>query len=127
MQTFWWTRSPSRRTVCPRAYEHPTGVMTMNRRSGTTLTEVLMAIFIMGIGLMALLTLFPMGALQMAQALKDQRAAEEAASAIGTFRVSWKRSFESSYRAVKFDPFDPGNPAYGNRAAPPVPSPEAPL
>src|SRR2546421_11874148 len=98
----------------------------MNRRSGTTLVEVLMAIFIMGIGLMALLTLFPMGALQMAQALKDQRAAEEAASAIGSLRASWKRSYESSYRPVKFDPFDPSKPGYGNRAAPSPPSPEWP-
>src|SRR5438309_12071729 len=118
MQTSWWTPSPSRRTAYPRACEHPTGVTTMNRRSGTTLTEVLMAIFIMGIGLMALLTLFPMGAIQMAQALKDQRAAEEAASAVGTLRVSWKRSYESTYRAVKFDPFDPSTPGYGHRATP---------
>src|SRR6266481_5010508 len=45
-------------------------------RSGATLTEVLVAIFIMAIGLLALLTLFPLGALSMAQALKDQRLSE---------------------------------------------------
>src|SRR5438477_55497 len=33
-------------------------------RSGTTLIEVLVAIFVMGIGLIALLVLFPLGALQ---------------------------------------------------------------
>src|SRR5205823_12115776 len=98
----------------------------MNRRPGTTLTEVLMAIFIMGIGLMALLTLFPMGAVQMAQALKDQRAAEEGASAIGFLRVSLKRSYEESFRPIKFDPFDQSSATYGNRATPPPPSPEWP-
>jgi hypothetical protein len=39
------------------------------------LTEVLVAIFVMAIGLLALLTLFPIGALSMAQAIKDDRTA----------------------------------------------------
>jgi hypothetical protein len=42
-------------------------------RPGATLTEVLVAIFVMAIGLLALLTLFPIGALSMAQAIKDDR------------------------------------------------------
>jgi hypothetical protein len=46
----------------------------MKHRPGTTLLEVLTAIFIMGIGLLALLTLFPLGALSMAQALNHDRA-----------------------------------------------------
>jgi hypothetical protein len=37
------------------------------------LTEVLVAIFVMAIGLLALLTLFPIGALSMAQAIRDDR------------------------------------------------------
>jgi prepilin-type N-terminal cleavage/methylation domain-containing protein len=45
----------------------------MKARAGVTLIEVLIAIFIMAIGLLALLTLFPMGALSMAQALRDDR------------------------------------------------------
>ena len=53
----------------------------MNRRPGITLVEVLVAIFIMGIGMIALLTLFPLGALNVAQALKDDRAAQAAANA----------------------------------------------
>lgn len=48
----------------------------MIRRPGTTLTEVLVAIFITGIGLMSLLVLFPLGALNMQQAIKDQRSAD---------------------------------------------------
>lgn len=50
-------------------------------RSGITLLEVLTAIFIMGIGMMALLTLFPAGALSMARAVRDDRAAAIAANA----------------------------------------------
>ncbi|MSQ93102.1 MAG: prepilin-type N-terminal cleavage/methylation domain-containing protein [Gemmataceae bacterium] len=53
----------------------------MPRRSGVTLVEVLVAIFIMGIGLIALLTLFPLGILRMAQGIRDARTAESAYNA----------------------------------------------
>ena len=46
----------------------------MNRRNAVTLTEVLIAIFVLSIGLLALLSLFPLGA---AQVLKDQRGADD--------------------------------------------------
>jgi type II secretory pathway pseudopilin PulG len=42
-------------------------------RAGITLLEVLVAIFIMGIGMLCVLVLFPLGALNMARALKDDR------------------------------------------------------
>jgi hypothetical protein len=60
----------------------------MARRQGTTLIEVLVAIFVMGIGLIALLTLFPLGALRMAQAIQDDRCATAVvnANAIATMR-----------------------------------------
>jgi len=45
----------------------------MNRRSGVTLLETMAAIFIVGIGLISLLTLFPAGAVKMDQAIKDDR------------------------------------------------------
>src|SRR6266851_9037588 len=51
------------------------------KHSGATLTEVLVAIFVMAIGLLALLTLFPLGALSMAQAIKDARTAHSAKNA----------------------------------------------
>ncbi|MCI0703606.1 MAG: prepilin-type N-terminal cleavage/methylation domain-containing protein, partial [Planctomycetia bacterium] len=44
------------------------------RRAGVTLLEVLTAIFITGVALLALLVLFPLGAMAMAQAIKDDRA-----------------------------------------------------
>src|SRR5947209_2842187 len=50
----------------------------MKHRPGVTLVEVLVAIFIMGIGMLAVLTLFPLGALNMARALQDDRAATAA-------------------------------------------------
>ena len=45
------------------------------RSAGVTLVEVLVAIFITGVGMLALLTLFPLGALDMARAIKDDRTA----------------------------------------------------
>jgi Tfp pilus assembly protein PilV len=53
----------------------------MKPRAGITLVETLVAVFIMAIGLLALLTLFPLGALSMAQAIRDQRVAEAAQQA----------------------------------------------
>jgi hypothetical protein len=44
-------------------------------RTAVTLVEVLVAIFVMAIGMLALLTLFPIGALSFGQALKDDRCA----------------------------------------------------
>jgi prepilin-type N-terminal cleavage/methylation domain-containing protein len=64
----------------------------MTRRSGMTLVEVLVAIFIMAIGLLALLTLFPLGALNMAQAIKDQRVAEAGRNAGAIADITWEYS-----------------------------------
>ena len=58
-------------------------------RTGLTLVEVLIAILVMGIGLISLLALFPLGALSMAQSIKDNRMAQLAASAkaFANFRI----------------------------------------
>ena len=56
-------------------------------RRGLSLTEVLIAIFIMGIGMIALLSLFPLGLLNMAWAIKDDRAARAANTAINNADV----------------------------------------
>ncbi|MGF1578097.1 MAG: prepilin-type N-terminal cleavage/methylation domain-containing protein [Gemmataceae bacterium] len=54
----------------------------MKRRAGATLVEVLVAIFVMGIGLLALLTMFPIGILTMQQAIIDQRTAHVVQNAV---------------------------------------------
>jgi hypothetical protein len=59
----------------------------MTRRTAVTLLEALMAIFVMAIGLLSLLTLFPLGAVQMGQALKDQRTAEASINATAQFNA----------------------------------------
>jgi prepilin-type N-terminal cleavage/methylation domain-containing protein len=59
----------------------PSGAITVRRRSGVTLLEVLVAMFVMAIGLLALLTLFPLGALRMYKAIQDERCAEAGANA----------------------------------------------
>lgn len=64
-------------------------------RAGVTLTEVLVAIFVCGLGLMALMTLFPLGAMNMAQAIKDDRCGHAAANASAILRSVWRVSLES--------------------------------
>jgi hypothetical protein len=73
-----------------------------HRRCGVTLTEVLVAIFVCGLGLMALMTLFPLGALNMAEALKDDRCGHCAANATAILRTMWRLSLENS--ATQADP-----------------------
>ncbi len=72
------------------------------RRPAATLVEVLVALFLMGLGLLTLLTLFPLGALTMAQAIQDNWAAQAAANA---------RALANA-RAFHRDPFVDGS-AYG--------------
>jgi Tfp pilus assembly protein PilV len=58
----------------------------MSRRKGLTLMEVLAAIFVMAIGLLSILAMFPMGALTMQVAINSDRAAHAVANArsVGT-------------------------------------------
>ncbi|HJZ55256.1 MAG TPA: prepilin-type N-terminal cleavage/methylation domain-containing protein [Gemmataceae bacterium] len=62
----------------------------MTRRPGLTMTEVLVALFIMALGTIAILTMFPLGMLNMGQALKDDRTAQAASAADGFMRWYWK-------------------------------------
>jgi hypothetical protein len=86
----------------------------MNRRNAVTLTEVLISIFVLSIGLMALLSLFPIGAAQMAQALKDQRTAECAFIAGSQGRILWRETCNDT------KPNSPGNATFRD------PSPDVP-
>ena len=60
------------------------------RRAGSSLTEVLVALFVMAAGMTALLTLFPLGAMQISQSLKDDRTAQTAAQADAMMRTYWR-------------------------------------
>jgi hypothetical protein len=60
------------------------------RRPGITLTEALIALFIAAIGLICLMTLFPLAALQMGQAMKDERCGQLAMQADQKLRWYWK-------------------------------------
>lgn len=66
----------------------------MTRRPGLSLTEVLVALFIMGIGAVAVLTLFPLGALNMAQALRDDRTTQAATQAGAYLRWYWQDAYD---------------------------------
>lgn len=66
--------------------QHPT------TRPGISLIEAMIAIGVMAIGLLSLLTLFPLGALQIGKALKDDRCSETALQADAYLRAYWKRT-----------------------------------
>ena len=53
----------------------------MSSRRGLSLTEVLIAIFVMAIGMISLLAMFPIGMFNLAQAIRDNRLAVAAANA----------------------------------------------
>lgn len=60
------------------------------RRPGVTLTEALIAVGIMSIGLLALMTFFPLAAVQMARSFKDDRTGTLAANADNLMRSLWR-------------------------------------
>ena len=60
-----------------------------SRRAAFSLTEALIAIFCVAIGLMGILVLFPIGALQMAQSIKDDRSAQANHHATTRMRQFW--------------------------------------
>jgi hypothetical protein len=81
-----------------------------------TLIEVLVALFITAVGLMALLTLFPLGALSMAQAIKDERSADEADNLAAVARAYWMLAVENN----PSDPEPGADAAMLNPSAPAV-------
>jgi len=59
-------------------------------RPGLSLTEVLVALFVMALGIISLMTLFPLGAMQMSVALRDDRSGQTASQADGMTRIWWQ-------------------------------------
>jgi len=83
-------------------------------RSGITLTEILISIFSMGIGMLSLATLFPLGVQRLRDAARSSRSAmlvESATSEIASRDLLYPPSF--SVNGYPFDPFtqDPGGGA----------------
>lgn len=58
-------------------------------RSGMSMAEVLVALFLMALGSIAILTMFPLGMYHMGQALKDDRTAQSASQADAFMRMYW--------------------------------------
>jgi Tfp pilus assembly protein PilV len=82
----------------------------MNRRGAFSLTEVLVATFVLALGLMALLTLFPLGALTMGQAIQDDRAALTAANGMAALQV-WDAHLDPGVAAATTQDLPPNWPA----------------
>lgn len=64
----------------------------LRRRAGFSLVEVLVALFIVAAGLIALLSLFPLGAVQMGRALRDDRSQQTALLADARVRHDLRQS-----------------------------------
>jgi Prokaryotic N-terminal methylation motif len=78
-----------------------TPTMTPRLRKGVSLTEVLVAMFVMAIGMISLMTLFPVGAMQIGQALRDDRVTQTARQADGYVRQWWRHSVVSDQYNVE--------------------------
>ena len=85
------------------------------RRPAVTLIEVLVSMFIMAIGMLALLVLFPLGAVSMGQALKDDRCRSTASMAENVALAMNVRHDPNVTGVLGFlnpiNPIPPGNPA----------------
>jgi hypothetical protein len=96
--------------------------MTMRgtERKAATLIEVLVAIFVMAIGLLALLVLFPLGALSMGRAIQDEYAANTVANADAVAKIWNVRrdpNVVTSYVNPLFALSQPPNPLIPEAAA----------
>ena len=77
-------------------------------RKGATLIEVLVAMFVMSIGMVTLLALFPLGILSMAQAIKDDRCALAAGNAAG-IEIAWDFRHGSPFLSAASPPTNYSN------------------
>jgi prepilin-type N-terminal cleavage/methylation domain-containing protein len=86
-----------------RDYERRVLRMIQGRaRRGVSLIEVLVAIFVMGLGMIALLTLFPVGAISMAQAIQYDRATLCAGNAAAAESI-WGNAVPPLQTGIRFD------------------------
>lgn len=83
------------------------------RRPGVTLMEVLIATGILAVGMLAIMALFPIGAVSMARAINQNRAADHAANSDAMFRYHWKKAWIDSngnIRPLRRPPTDVTSP-----------------
>jgi hypothetical protein len=106
------------------------GLSTTRSRSGITLTEILISILILGVGLISLATLFPLGLLRLRDAQRSVRSSyliESAESEIETRNLFSKSSFRSpifspwysltTYTPTPYDPWIHDTSSYGANAS----------
>ncbi len=96
-------------------------------RRGLTLTEILISILIMGIGLLSLATLFPLGLIRLREANRATRStllAESASSDLVATGITYKPFYTAIYSNYYGSPFDPfiSEPAWSdpNSGSPPL-------
>jgi hypothetical protein len=96
-------------------------------RPGLTLVEALVALFVAAIGMICLMTLFPLGALQMGQALKDERSSQLAVQADAKVRTYWRGLLDGTLTdsgtptlMTSFSNPGNGNGAVGSNAPPTI-------
>lgn len=65
------------------------------RRPGVTLMEVLIATFILSIGVVAIMALFPIGAVNFARAINHDRATTHAVNSDAIMRHYWRNAWET--------------------------------
>src|SRR6266700_2159256 len=103
--------------------------MAMHRRAGISLAEVLIAIFVLALSLLGVLSLFPLGAVRMAQAIKDDRTGNLNQNTTAIFRQYWREETDPLTRPnptsrftwmYRPSPLGPGgyNPGFADRYDP---------
>ncbi len=86
-------------------------------RSGITLTEILISILIMGIGLISLATLFPLGLIRLRDASRFHRGGllvQSATDDMDARSLLYKPSFQQTWYGTSFDPFTSDAVVNGN-------------
>src|SRR5262245_33363933 len=77
------------------------------RRSGVTLLEVMIATAILTIGLVAIMALWPIGAVNFARALNQDRSATHGVNSEAMFSYYWKKAWVERDR-------NPQSPSFGS-------------
>jgi hypothetical protein len=99
----------------------------MVKRSGVTLVEVLVAIFVTSMGLIALMALFPVGALNMARAVQGNRAVQCATNGNAVAIVKTLKSDTNIVPLFNATNTTPGIPATYPATAPDPTGPSYPV